>query len=208
MATSNDTTFCVYRITCFVSGKCYVGKSGAYKKRKYEHLRSLRQGTHHSKKLQRAFNKYGEASFYFEVIEAGLTEKQAFASEVNWIMKFNSRHNGFNITDGGDCGCPQPKPCVWNGIEYLSVTAAAKANGFTQKNLSRYLSKGFKCNSDIRVNTAKPVIFDGVEYPSSRAAAKAHGITPSAMCVRLRNGTATTKDLKHHVKPKLRISND
>lgn len=33
------------------------------------HLSSLRRGVHHSKHMQRAFNKYGEKTFVFEVLE-------------------------------------------------------------------------------------------------------------------------------------------
>jgi len=50
-------------------GRCYVGSAVDYKCRWRVHLHSLRKGNHHSMKLQRAWNKYGEGRFKFSVIE-------------------------------------------------------------------------------------------------------------------------------------------
>ena len=59
----------IYRIRCLVSGKLYVGSSKIIKSRWYQHRRDLRLGKHASPRLQRAWNKHGEAAFVFEVIE-------------------------------------------------------------------------------------------------------------------------------------------
>lgn len=47
----------IYQIINLVNGKCYVGSAVNIKKRCYYHLRSCRLNKHHSKKLQRAWNK-------------------------------------------------------------------------------------------------------------------------------------------------------
>jgi len=59
----------VYKITNIINNKCYIGSSKTIKKRWYEHKRQLRKNQHHSKALQRAFNKYGENNFVFEILE-------------------------------------------------------------------------------------------------------------------------------------------
>lgn len=59
----------VYKIVNSANGKLYIGSSARYSKRRKRHLEDLRTGNHHSKKLQRAFNKYGESNFSIEVIE-------------------------------------------------------------------------------------------------------------------------------------------
>jgi group I intron endonuclease len=59
----------VYGIISQVNSKIYIGSSNDIVKRKKEHLRSLRKGNHHCKYLQNAWNKYGESSFRFIVIE-------------------------------------------------------------------------------------------------------------------------------------------
>ena len=57
----------VYKIVNLATSKCYVGQSLRMKKRISEHFRLLKNGTHSNQKLQNAFNKYGEASFKWEI---------------------------------------------------------------------------------------------------------------------------------------------
>jgi hypothetical protein len=56
---------CFYRIRRVKTGDLYVGSSGNFKIRKKIHLTDLRGNRHHSRYLQNAWNKYGEASFVF-----------------------------------------------------------------------------------------------------------------------------------------------
>lgn len=58
----------VYRIRNKADGKSYIGSSYNIKKRWKEHRGHLRRGTHHARHLLNAWNKYGEASFVFEVL--------------------------------------------------------------------------------------------------------------------------------------------
>jgi group I intron endonuclease len=60
---------CVYSITNTTNSKCYIGSTKHFQRRKQYHLYNLRKGNHHSCVLQNAWNKYGEASFVFAVIE-------------------------------------------------------------------------------------------------------------------------------------------
>lgn len=66
----------VYKITNDVNGKYYVGSTIDPKSRMTHHFASLRNGTHHSIHLQRAFNKYGEEHFHFEIIETCDADKR------------------------------------------------------------------------------------------------------------------------------------
>lgn len=59
----------IYRIVCTVTGKPYIGSAINLRKRRIKHFHLLRNSTHHSITLQRAFDKYGEDAFIFEVIE-------------------------------------------------------------------------------------------------------------------------------------------
>ena len=49
--------------------KFYIGSSIGFAKRRVGHFSALKKGNHHSKYLQNYYNKYGENSLYFEVIE-------------------------------------------------------------------------------------------------------------------------------------------
>lgn len=60
----------IYQFTCAVNGKRYVGSTmRSAKQRRSEHLHLLRKGKHHSPHFQRCFDKHGEKSFTFDVVE-------------------------------------------------------------------------------------------------------------------------------------------
>ena len=61
----------IYFIVNTTTGKKYIGETINFKERKSKHLSYLRKNSHHSKKLQRAYNKYGENNFewFYETYE-------------------------------------------------------------------------------------------------------------------------------------------
>lgn len=59
----------IYQIKNIVTNDIYIGSCSNYNVRKGSHLCILRQNKHHSIVLQRAFNKYKEENFTFELIE-------------------------------------------------------------------------------------------------------------------------------------------
>lgn len=59
----------IYRIKNLENGKCYYGSSKDIKKRWRTHKNQLKSNTHHNSILQRAWGKYGENSFLFEIVE-------------------------------------------------------------------------------------------------------------------------------------------
>lgn len=93
----------IYHITNKTNGKCYIGQTVHYEIRKATHLRDLRNNCHHSKKLQNAWNKYGEENFYFSVKEYEVNSFQdLFQLEIDEIAKYDSYFNGYNMTIGGE----------------------------------------------------------------------------------------------------------
>lgn len=59
----------IYRIKSKTSNHFYIGSSFNMKERWNRHRRDLRAGKHHSIILQRAWDKYNEEDFVFEIIE-------------------------------------------------------------------------------------------------------------------------------------------
>lgn len=59
----------VYQILNLVNGKRYIGSSICLERRLSTHLRNLRKGMHSNNYLQQAWNKYGEDSFSFKVLQ-------------------------------------------------------------------------------------------------------------------------------------------
>jgi group I intron endonuclease len=61
--------FGVYVIRNIVTNKIYVGSTGKLSERWNQHKYSLKRGKHSNPHLQSAWNKYGEKSFTYEIIE-------------------------------------------------------------------------------------------------------------------------------------------
>ena len=57
----------IYLIENTVNGKVYVGSAVNFNERFRVHNYYLSRGSHHSPKLQYAWNKYGEKSFTFKI---------------------------------------------------------------------------------------------------------------------------------------------
>ena len=99
----------VYGIRCKVTIKIYVGSTARagqrFEGRFYRHKWGLRKGKHHSKHLQRAWDKYGEEAFDFFVIERCSPDK-CVEREQYWIDYHDAANpeNGYNISPtAGNC---------------------------------------------------------------------------------------------------------
>ena len=80
------------------TGRMYVGQAGpttGFVRRRNEHRRSLRRGDHHSRFLQRAWNKHGDSEFAFVVLEdmTGGDLSQLTGREQHWMDTSNSAFN-------------------------------------------------------------------------------------------------------------------
>lgn len=99
----------VYKIVNRATGKLYVGYTTDFRRRMSQHLFRLRAGKHHSKHLQAAFVKYGEAAFDFLLIEE-CPRDQAVEREQFWIdeLKASDPAFGYNKAKkvGFNPGCP------------------------------------------------------------------------------------------------------
>ena len=97
----------VYRIRNIQNDKCYIGSAagqGGLKERWRLHRHYLIKNGHHSTHLQHAWNKYGESSFVFEILEecipAICIEREQYYLDT---ILFASRHDkrfrelGYNI---------------------------------------------------------------------------------------------------------------
>lgn len=97
----------IYCIICLSSGKWYFGQTTVdINKRWYQHLKSAERGCNY--KLSRAIRKYGSKNFTIEeVISVEASSLQALKAKLDFlerhfIQKYDTRRNGYNLTDGGD----------------------------------------------------------------------------------------------------------
>lgn len=124
-----DDQWEIYRATCAVSGKSYIGltKSG-YEVRWYHHVRDARirrrTGVLHS-----AIQKHGAEAFVVDVIYVATSEREAIAVERGLIAQYGTMHpSGYNLTSGGETfkGFKNPRRKIsQKHIEHLRRLAAA-----------------------------------------------------------------------------------
>ena len=94
----------LYEIKNVVNDKRYVGQTTKinYNNRWIEHKTALRRNIHKNKHLQSAWNKYGEESFIFNVLESAKSQKELDFLEIQYIKKY--KNCKYNLTDGGRGG--------------------------------------------------------------------------------------------------------
>lgn len=99
----------IYVIENLKNGKKYVGQSTDGEKRIKNHIYQLKNNRHENRKLQNSWNLHGEDCFTFYVIGNFENYNQV---EKDYIEKFNSIEDGYNILEGGE------EPPIWRGEEH------------------------------------------------------------------------------------------
>lgn len=91
----------IYRITNVKTGKCYVGITEDFKRRKKKHRAELNCHIHHSPKLQNAWDYWGEENFEWTVREVEIScYDDLYELEIEEIKKYNSYEDGYNCNSG------------------------------------------------------------------------------------------------------------
>lgn len=126
---------CIYLFT-FPNGKHYVGRAKNY------HSRLISHKSKATKKvkliLYYAINKYGWENVTKEIIDTANTLEEAVAKEYEYIVKYNSIRNGYNMTEntrvGGSCwvGRKDSKEFL-EFKEYMKIVNSGKNNGMYGK---------------------------------------------------------------------------
>lgn len=81
-----------------INNKKYIGQSICIEDRWNRHESELKNGIHHSSKLQNAYNIYGADAVTYGILELcdNLDEREKY-----WINYYDSFNNGYNETPGG-----------------------------------------------------------------------------------------------------------
>lgn len=92
----------IYKITCKISGKAYIGKTTKTVRGRWKaHLSDSTKKRCENRPLYRAIRKYGVDAFTVETLEEvdleNLSEREAY-----WIEHFHTYTGGYNATTGGD----------------------------------------------------------------------------------------------------------
>lgn len=121
----------IYKITNIKNNFYYIGSSVDISSRLCNHKSTLRKNTHNNPKLQNAWNKYGEHSFSFEIIEL-CDPKKLYKIEQKYLNKIKNSNQTYNIVFivGGF-----PDSAGYKNPRWISVSSSRK------KTIKQYWSK-------------------------------------------------------------------
>ena len=92
----------IYYISNSINDKLYIGKTiETLEERFKEHCRASRRQSCEKRPLYRAMRKYGVDKFSIHLIEI-VNVSNLSDREIYWIDYYDSYHNGYNATRGGD----------------------------------------------------------------------------------------------------------
>ena len=88
----------IYRITCNANQKFYIGSAVDIRVRWNRHRYDLRKGQHKNAYLQSSWNKYGEDTFIFDIVEHVTEIDKIVTTEQHWLdtTRCYDRTIGFN----------------------------------------------------------------------------------------------------------------
>lgn len=126
----------IYKITNNINKKVYIGKTYCDAEKRFkEHIRDSRRERCKNRPLYRAFNKYGIENFSHEVL-GEYEEKELEDMEVYYIDQFDSYHNGYNATHGGD------------GTRYLKFDEEEVIAKYKELGTVIHTAQHYKCGVD------------------------------------------------------------
>lgn len=100
----------IYKIRNVVNEHYYVGSTVDSRKRFWSHRKDLRTGNHVCIHLQRAWNKYGEDCFRFEIIEQLPTRDDLFPAEQKWLDEHFGKDYCYNVAAHADAPMRDASP--------------------------------------------------------------------------------------------------
>lgn len=97
-------TMGIYKIINVVNNKFYIGSAVNFSRRKTRHFSELRTGKHNNRYLQSAWNKHGEQSFIFAIVEKIENKSLLLAAENRWLKDHVGKDYCYNL--GVDATAP------------------------------------------------------------------------------------------------------
>jgi hypothetical protein len=92
----------IYKITNRINNKSYIGKTRrGIEERFKEHIADSKRERCEKRPLYSAFRKYGVENFDIELVEE-VDDNELSDREIYWIEYYDTYHNGYNATKGGD----------------------------------------------------------------------------------------------------------
>ena len=84
----------IYEIVHTATGRRYIGSAVSFERRFRRHKNDLKRGRHHCRRLQAAWNKYGEAAFAIQPVMLCFSPDDLIPWEQRYIDEFKPEYNG------------------------------------------------------------------------------------------------------------------
>lgn len=126
----------IYAIVNQVTRDMYVGSAVVVNRRWSAHRRDLARQTHHSSRLQRAYDKYGADAFDWEIVQFVEDKNNLIVREQFWIDFFTPAYNSRPIANS-------PLGTKHSAATRAKMSASAKKRGFSEEH-KRNISKAKK----------------------------------------------------------------
>ena len=141
----------IYRVTHKESGKVYVGASTkSMEERKKDHIKKSKKGK--SYEFQQAIATHGVEAFSWEQIDTANNVDELAQKEKEYILKYNSKEDGYNSDGGGGVQKSVYQYDISTGKlvgKFSNLTDAAATINLTKQGLSKVclsfhkISKGY-----------------------------------------------------------------
>ncbi len=148
----------IYKFTCRINNKVYIGQSINIESRYRGHYNNHRNSNlqDYNTKFYRALRKYGFENFDFAVIELIEDKNTVNDREIYWICYYDSFKNGYNSNSGGlkvtDCNELHPNAKMSNE-EVLALKDSLLNSRISQYDLSK--KYGVTQSEISNINTGK-----------------------------------------------------
>ena len=129
----------IYKIRNVVNNKFYVGSTVDSRKRFWAHRKALRLGTHDCVYLQRAWNKYGEDCFKFEIVEQLNSKEDLYPAEQKWLDEHFGKDYCYNVAAHADSPMRDASP-------EIRAKLAAKTKAWLERD--GHPRQGYKCTPE------------------------------------------------------------
>lgn len=187
----------VYKIENVVNGKIYIGSSSDLDRRRKQHFIALLNNKHFNSHLQRSYNKWGEQSFEFKIIEV-LEDTDSLSElllerEQYYLDLLKPEYNICRIA--GAFGMPhteETKQKISNSTKGVKKSQE-HAKHIRESQQGRKLSEEHKqklteaAKNRKTINRKVSIMIDGVEYISIKVASEITGVSYNTIQRRLVN---------------------
>lgn len=129
----------IYRIRNVLNDHYYIGSTVDSRKRFWAHRKALRSDQHDCIHLQRAWNKYGEDVFRFEIVEQLASREELYPVEQRWLDEHFGKNYCYNVAAHADSPMRDASP-------EMRTLLAEKTKAWLER--EGHPRQGYKCTPE------------------------------------------------------------